>query len=44
MYRDGEHCPRLLLRYMQRTRADVLCSHSDDIATSLAGVEQEREC
>src|SRR5262245_46847306 len=44
MYGDGEDRPRLLLRYMQRARADVLRPHSDDIATPLPGVEQESEC
>src|SRR5262245_36876602 len=43
VHRDGEHSAGLLLLNVQGPTADVLRPHSTDVATPLAGVEQQRE-
>jgi hypothetical protein len=43
MHRDDERRSSLLLRDMQGAGADVLRSHSNDVAAPLAGVEQQCE-
>src|SRR5262249_2748163 len=43
VHRDGELGASLLLLDVQKSVANVLCPHAENIAAALAGIEQQRQ-